>query len=259
MRPLQRPANSAAEIEALPPLESTEGSAHVRQHGQSYAPETLVYLMREAIKLRNTMLFEMGYKFLIGEPRGGRWEGGHCERTIASLARAYGFYTNRDLRLGFRSRCLVSLSEAIYAGRAAKPYWEERFGDAFKKACIDAARSLSLPRNRDMEAGVTRDSDDVIDVDDLDPEIPLIDAEVAERLSKPHHEAAVLQAVRALPHRQGQAVMLWLEGHPIEGPADDTVAKIMNISPRAVYKHLRNALPTLRALADIRAIWFGDA
>jgi len=260
MRPLDRPPKSAGEINALPPLENTEVSAHIQERGQSYAPETLVYLMREAIQLKKTLLVEMSLTFLIGRPVAGRWEGGHCERTIASLARAYGFDLNRDLRLAFRGRCMVALLDAIYAGRTRKPFWEERFGKAFKMACVDAARSLDLPGNRDMEAGVTREGNDVIDVDNLDPDELLIDDEVAKRLSQPYHEAAVLRGIRALPPRQGEAVMLaWMERHPIEGDADDTVAKIMDITPRAVYKHLEKALPTLQANPDLHAIWCGEA
>ena len=213
--------------------------------------------MRQAIQARSTDLFELAFTLVTGKPVGKRWEGGHCERTIASLARAYGFNTNPELRLAFRSRCLVALADAVHAGTAAKPYWEERFGDAFKDACIDAARSLSRSRNRDMEAGVA--SDDAPEVDELEADVELIDTEVAKRLSSPHHELIVLRAIRELRPRQGQAVMLaWMEGRPIEGEADDTVAKLMDISPRAVYKLLEKALPTLQRNTTLRAIWSGE-
>jgi hypothetical protein len=257
MKPLQRPSKSAAEVKALPPLGSTECSALMRDRGHSYAPETLVYVMREAIQVRATDLFELAFRLITGKPVGNRWEGGHCERTIASLSRAYGFNTNSELRLAFRSRCLVALADAVHAGSATKPYWEERFGAAFKDACIDVARSLSRPRNRDMEAGVA--SDDAPDVDEIEPAVELIDAELAKRLSQPHHESIVLQAIRALPRRQGQAVMLaWMEGRPIEGEVNDTVAKLMDISPRAVYKLLEKALPVLKNTTVLRAIWSGE-
>lgn len=243
----------------MPALDSTEGSEHVRKHGLSYTPESLVYVIREAIDKRNTALVEVSFRFLIGREVGAQWEGGHCEGTMVLLARTFGFHLSRELRVAFRSRCLASLSEAIYAGREVKPYWEERFGDAFKKVCIDAARWLSLPRNRDMEAGVTGDGDDATDVDNFDFGKPLIDVEIVEQLSKPHHQAVVLRAVRALPSRQGQAVMLaWMEGRAIEGQAAGTVAEVMAISPTAVYKLLRKALPILRANSDLQAIWLGD-
>jgi hypothetical protein len=177
---------------------------------------------------------------------------------MASLARFYGFNADRELRHAFRSGCLAKLVEALHAGRADKPYWEERFGDAFKKACIDVARSLRLRRNRDMEAGVTDNGDDVIDVDDVDSGAAAIDVGVLDRITSPQHWHALMGAVRALPERQGHAAFLaWVEGRAIEGEGDGTVAAIMGITPRAVYKHLEKARSTLRANPDLRAIWFG--
>lgn len=259
MDQLHRPPKSAAEIDALPPLGSTQCSAHVREYGRSFSPETLVFLIREATLRRDTALVELSARLLLGQAgRGGRWEGGHCEPTIAKLARHYGFYRNVDLRRAFRSGCLAKLAEALHAGREKKHYWEERFGDAFKKACIDMARSLRLPRNRDMEAGVTDDGDEAVDVDGLDPGADLIDAAILERMASTHHMSALLHAIRALPERQGHAALLaWVEGRPLEGEGE-TVAAIMGISPRAVYKHLEKARSTLSTNPDLRAIWFGE-
>lgn len=257
---LRRPPKSAAEISALPPLGTTQCSAHVREHGRTFAPETLVYLIREATLRRDTALVELSARLLIGQPgRGSRWEAGHCEPTIAKLARSFGFYSDPQLRAAFRSGCLAKLVEAIHAGRDEKHYWEERFGDAFKMACVDVARSLRLPRNRDMEAGVTDSGDDVVEVDGFDPGAALLDEAILERMASPHHTAALLQAVRALPKRQGHAVFLaWVEGRPIEGAGNETVSAVMGITPRAVYRLLEKARFTLRANPDLRAIWFGE-
>lgn len=260
MDDLRRPPKSAAEISALPPLGTTQCSAHVREHGQTFSPETLVYLIREATLRRDTALVELSARLLIGQRgRSDRWEGGHCEATIAKLGRSYGFCRDPELRKAFRSGCLAKLVDAIHAGREEKHYWEERFGDAFKMACIDVARSLRQPRNRDMEAGVTGDSDAEIDVDDLDGGTGLIDEPILKRIATPHHTSALLKATRALPRRQRHAVFLaWIEGRAIEGDGTDTVAAIMGITPRAVYKHLEKARATLSANPDLRAIWFGE-
>lgn len=218
-----------------------------------------MYLMRELTHLKDTSLFEMCARLLTGHSSGDvGWEGGHCEPTIAKLSRFYGFHSYLDLRLAFRSGCLSALVQAIHEGREKRAFWEERFGKAFKTKCIDVAKSLRRPANRDLEAAVARE--DSVDVDDCDSGLPLIDATVADRLSKPHNEAVVLQAVRLLPLRQSRAVFLaYVEQRPIEGVSDSTVADIMGITPRAVYKLLEKALKTLRKNPDLRAIWQEEA
>ena len=259
MDPLRRPPRSAAEINALPPLGSTQCAAHVREFGQPFAPETLVYLIREATLRRDTALVEVCARFLIGHRSSGDgWEGGHCEPTISKLSRTRGFHRDRELRLAFRSGSLAKLAEALHAGRDAKPYWEERFGHAFKDACIDVARSLRRPRNRDMEAGLAQDGDEAVDADDFDPKIELFDEAILRSLANSSHMNTLMQAIRALPPRQAQAAFLaWVDGHPLEGDGD-TVASIMGISYRGVYKHLEKARATLSADPVLRAIWFGE-
>lgn len=82
-----------------------------------------------------------------------------------------------------------------------------------------------------------------VDVEDLaDPEAEPIDDVVIARLSSPRHRELVLNRIRQLPARQAHAVLLaWLEGRRIEGPGPDTVAHLMDISPRAVHKLLEKA------------------
>lgn len=256
---LRRPPKSAAEISELPTLGSTQCAAHVREFGTSFAPETLVYLIREATLRRDTALVEVCARFLIGHRGSGDgWEGGHCEPTISKLSRTRGFHGDRELRMAFRSGCLAKLAQALHAGRDAKPYWEERFGHAFKDACIDVARSLRRPRNRDMEAGLAQGGEEAVDADDFDPKLELFDEAILRRLATSHHMNTLLQAIRALPPRQAHAAFLaWVDGHPIEG-VGDTVASIMGISDRGVYKHLEKARATLSADPGLRAIWFEE-
>lgn len=262
MRPLQRPRKSVAEIEALPALGSTQCSAYVREHGSGFAPETLVFVMREAKRLNDTLMFELAATLLIGrEAPAGRWTGGHCEPTISSLSRAYGFWSGYNLRIAFRRECLHALWEAIHAGRELKPYWEERFGHAFKARCIDMARSLERARNRNMEADEALDAEHAVDVDDLaDGASEEVEDGIIAEMSRSQDELVVMNAIRALTPRQGMAVTLaWMEGRQIEGEDGDTVSAIMGISPTAVYKLLRKALIPLRANPALRAIWSEEA
>lgn len=262
MNQLRRPTNSAAEISALPPLGSTQCSAHIRERGNSFAPETLVYLMREAILRRDTATVELSARLLVGrsEPTGQRWEGGHCEGTIVKLARYYGFSTDGDLRRDFRGRCLTELVESVYAGREEKPYWEERFGDAFKRSCIDVARSINAARKREKQFVASDNLDEASDVDRQEHSAELIDEAIMKKMASPQHVSVMMKAIRALPKRQAHAALLaWVEGRAVEGEGEETVAALMGgISPRAVYKHLANARANLSADPRIRAIWFGE-
>lgn len=260
MRPLQRPDKSAAEIANLPALGSTQCSAYVREHGPKFSPETLVHIMRQACVLKDTPLFEMCGRSLLGRGTSdGNWHGRHCEPVIASLARAYGFACDIELRKAFRAACLAKAFMAIHAGREKRPYWEERFGAAFKAACIDVARSMCRPHAKDMEAGVAANDDEEVDVDRHDRGEPLIDEAILAEMARPEHEAAILAAVRGLPRRQMEAAVLrWMEGRQIEGDGDQTVAAIMGITPRAVHAHLGKAFATLRANPTLLRIWQGE-
>jgi DNA-directed RNA polymerase specialized sigma24 family protein len=255
MSNLDRPPKSAAEIKALPSLGTTEGLQHVRENGEIFAPETLVYVMRDALVREDPTLFELAARFLVGRRSGDRWQGGHVERTIAKLA----WRLDADLRPDFRSKCLSALFAAIYAGREAKPFWEERFRRAFKMVCVDNARALYRLRQREQE--IFHDSDDVDFTEKVtDSRTDHVEDGLVEALSRPEHERVVLTAVRALPERQGQAVMLaWMEGRPIEGHGPHTVAKVMGISTRRVYQLLEAALSRLRANEALRAIACGEA
>lgn len=258
MSSLQRPPKSAAEIDALPPLGTTQCVAYLREHAPAFAPETLVYVMREALRLQDTPLFEMCANVLFGRPgANGRWEGGHCEPTIAKMARSYGLYEDLELRCAFRARCLALLVRAIHAGRDRKAYWEERFGDAFKKVCVDARRSLRSRQTRDMEAGVTdaRYDDDELD-SEPDPATVSSEDTIISRVASSHRRTELLAAVRDLPPRQARAVFLhYFEERTVEGQGPDSAASIMGISDRAVRLLLAKARATLSANPRLQGLW----
>jgi DNA-directed RNA polymerase specialized sigma24 family protein len=252
---------SAAEIAALPPLGTTQCMAHVRAHGGAYDAETLVYLLQQSLALHDTPFFELCGRLLIGsEGPDGRWHGGHCEGVIVNLARHFGFTADRELIREFRANCHGALWRAIHGGR---PFWQARFGMAFRQKCIEVARSLIRPTVETAQGRGSRDSagQEVPDVDNLaDADRSLVDDEVLERLSDPAHEAVLLAAVRRLPSRQAAAVLLaWVESKRIEGAGAETVSSLMAITPRAVRMLLARARRTLQGDPAIRAIWFGEA
>lgn len=216
--------------------------------------------MREANGLNDTPLFEMAARLLIGhESPNGRWVDGHCEPIIANLSRYYGFWNDDEFRVDYRQKCLSAMWEAIYEGRETKPYWEERFGRAFKMACIDVARSQRA-KNGKLEAELAAGGDDASSSEAInDTSSADIETEITTELSRPHHQRIVMTAIRALPPRQAAAVTLaWVEGRPVEGEGKDTVAELMDISASAVYKHLRLARQTLKANPALREIWAGE-
>ena len=198
---------------------------------------------------------------VLADRRGGP-VGGTDEREGADAAAAFLFGERDPLAriVGTASVTAEFIDRWRAPGAPDGGTWEERFGDAFKKACIDVARSLGRRRNRNMEAGVTDEGDDVVEVDAFDPGVELVDAAILARMAAPHHMSMLLEAIRNLPKRQSQAAFLaWVEGHPIEGKGEGTVVAIMGgIDPRAVYKHLEKARSTLTEIPELRAIWFGE-
>jgi DNA-directed RNA polymerase specialized sigma24 family protein len=260
MSDLRRPAKSAAEISALPPLGTTQGMQHVRDNGEGFAPETLVYIMREALARKEPTLFELGAMLLVGRRVAGRWQGGHVEGTMARLARHYGFDGDVDMRHDFRSECLSVLFAAIHAGLEREHFLEERFGRAFKTRCIDVARRLHAQRRQENRL-LVNDVDDVAMGDTAkDHRTDALEDGLLASIARPEHERVVLAAMRALPPRQSQAAMLrWIERRPIEGNGAHTVANIMDISPTRVHQLLQQALRALRANEALRAIARGEA
>jgi DNA-directed RNA polymerase specialized sigma24 family protein len=142
------------------------------------------------------------------------------------------------------------------------PFWEMRFGMAFRQKCIDAAQSVVRQSSESVQqrAFGSAASGATLDVDEIsDPHEDRIDDEVAARLSSTAHQELLLSAVRRLPKRQGAAALFaWIEGRTIEGQGPDTVSSLMAITPRAVRMLLANARRTLQSDPAIRAIWFGE-
>jgi hypothetical protein len=249
-----RPMDSEREIAALPALGTTEFEVHVRAHGDKFTPETLVYLLRLAAARKNTPLFELCGRFLVGRvDDDGRWSGGHCEGIMVNLGKSFGFVSDPEEMIDFRARCQTGLWQAIHG---KSPFWESRFGRAFRQKCIEAARSLVRQQQKWPERLYSDGEDSFENLPDS--EVILMDEDVASRLSSPANQATLLREVRRLPRRQAHAVLLaWMNQRPIEG-GPRSVANLMGISSRMVYKHLSQALPTLQANPVLRAIWFGE-
>jgi RNA polymerase sigma factor (sigma-70 family) len=257
MSSLDRPEKSAAEIAAIVTLGTTQSHAYVRDHGAELSAETLICIMRGAKQRQDTALFELAGVFLLGRPGSdGRWTGGHCESVLAKLANTFGFRDQLERRVEYRSQCITELMRAIHAGTDKKPYWEERFGDAFRKACIDAARSMV--RDERVALGQDLVGEDDTDWDDGVPDPRTDDAndDALTRLARQDRDSRLLNAVRLLPPRQSQAVLLhYFEERAIAGQSADSVAAVMGISETAVHKHLAKARARLRADTNLLPIW----
>jgi len=257
----QRSDKSAAEIAAVPALGTTECMAHVRMFGGAFEAETLVHLLRRCLAKQDSVLFEMCGRLLIGrEEADGRWHGGHCEGIIVNLACSFGFNRNREAMREFRAGCHGALWREVSNGR---PFWEVRFGRAFRMKCIDVARSQVRKQTaaEDEEDALAAMGGSSADTDDLpDPTATAAFGEVVARLSSAAHEAVLLAAIRHLPKRQARAAFLaWVEGRAIEGTGGNSVESLMGITARRVYMLLAKARVTLQADPAIRAIWFGEA
>ena len=243
---LQRPKRSADQIAALPPFGSAEREAFVRTRGASFAPETLVYLLRESAERADTSLFHFIGTLLVGQVDGDGCTGGHCEAIIMSVAVSVGLHRDRNRLKEFRARVYRAMWTAIQAGADEKHFWEERFGAALKDKCIELARRLGAERRRQLHQEE--------DVDD-----PAVRSALSDQGRAADHglgsldAEAISQAIDELPDRQRRAAFLtWVEGWPVVGQSGDCVAKMMGISETAVHNLLAKARAKLAAHPVIR-------
>lgn len=245
---VNRPPESAAEIASLPAPGTTEREAYVRAHADRFTPETLVFLLREALGSGNTALFERCAIALAGRVGpGGNWVGGHCEAMVWSMARSFGFRNDPETLQDFRQQCHMGMWRAIHAGVAEKPFWEARFGLALKHSCIDEGRML-VRRLKELEWADERaelPEDAVGEGEDR----PGLDAQVWDRIV----EQDLRAAVRRLPPRQARAAFLtWIEGRPVGSDDPRSVKNLMGVTEQAVYALLRKAKVTLAADPELR-------
>lgn len=206
---LQRPPRSATEIAALPAFGTPACERYVHTHAEGFEPETIIYLLRESITASDTSLFNRCGRLLIGEhDDDGRWSGRHCEPIIMTVAADFGFHLDDVLLHEFRSEVHAEIWRAIYAGREAKHFWEERFGSALKDKCIDVARKLDRSRKREQQherRQLEWESETLAE----EPDPKSIEDDVISKID----DDVLLRAIRELPPRQCQAAFLvWVEG-----------------------------------------------
>ncbi len=258
MSALNRPPRSAAEVAALEALDSTQRLAFVRERGSSLAAETLVYLMRLGYAERDTVLLEMAAKELLGHPDGaGNLKGGHCEPIIGSIARTSFPQNARDRQTEFRQRCLAAALLEIRAGAETKHYWEERFGAAFRTKCIDVRRKLHNEERREVLGSELRDDDEDAWAESVvDPRSDDSVVLALHHLLRTERDAALWQAVNALPPRQREALLLrYREQLPIAGAGPRTICSVMRISEANGHKLLNKALARLRKNPELNSLW----
>lgn len=242
----ERPPHVAKEIEELPPWGTPLCEEHVRTHGAALRPETLVHLLRTSSG-GDTALFPICGRLLIGQKgQTGFWTGGHCEGIIMNLAKHYHFDSDPELLYDFRADCYAGMWKAVHAGYAEKPFWEHNFYHCMKQLCIQVARKVRGRRTRERSEQALPESEDG---EDLLPDPVSGEDLIFHRILKDD----LLAAIRTLPERQAVAALLaWVDERPIEGDAEDSVAKVMGISPRAVYKLLVKARQRLLERPNIQ-------
>jgi hypothetical protein len=244
---LNRPPKSAREIGELQRLDDAAIGRLLRDRGTELSPETLVYLLRGTCGC-DSRLFDLCGRLLIGRPRpDGRFDAGHCERLIVSMAFHFGFGELDDLN-EFRARCHFQMWNAIQAGTEKKHYWEERFYLALSDACFDIGRQMIREREHrvafsdDEEHGAPEYQTDIGAEDDI---LAGIDAE------------AIREAIRQLPFRLRQAAWLrWIVGLQVESrdPEEPTITKVMKVTDRMVRYYLDEAAERLRENPILKAL-----
>lgn len=241
----------AEELSRLPALGTAECLEYLRANGDGLSPEALVHLLRASATSHDTSFFELCGRLLVGrEGRDRRWTGGHCERIIMSLARYYGFHADPEMLRDFRSRCHAEMWRAVHAGRVDKPLWEEAFGYCLKQVCIQVARQMARQRGREQEREQPLHEWDEEEAAAGAPGSVLLEDEILGRIE----EEILVAAIRRLPARQAQAVLLaWVEQRPIDASSEGSVKSIMGITGRGVYQLLEKARARLLLDPVIRA------
>lgn len=238
---LNRPPKSAAEIATLPAFDSTECAQLVRTAGSSFEPETLVYIIREAIRAKRTELVVVAGECLAtpGTPPGRART--PVDRALTRTARVFGFMKNPALLDEFCKACLDLMWDGILAGREEKPFWEVNFRHTFRAKCIDAGRPLYHRSRRYVSI------ESVPNLTQGDPSIVILAQIGIER---------ILEAISRLPPPEARVAMLhWVEKRPVDSPDPGSVARIVGLSPSHVHNLLRNARARLAgdpAIQDLR-------
>lgn len=237
---MRRSAQSSKEIEALPPAGTTGRDTWVREHLDSYCPETLVYLLRAYGGDSNTAMFEVCAAALVGvQGHEKAWRGGHCERIICSVIRGTDVAKDVLAVRAFRRRCHDAMWLAVLAGSDKKPFWEVRFGRAFKDRCLDELRAVQREEHRGLGG---------LQFEPL-PEQDAIAGE--ERLDEAVFHSMLredlLKAIRRLPDQQAEIAYLhYFEDLPITSRSGRSISRLLRLSESYIHRVLKRAEAGLR-------------
>ncbi len=229
-RPVARPAKSMAEIERISGLEPTDRRNTIRREARHLTLETLAFLVRECLRVGDTELLETLGAHLLER-----------SRPIAeSASQVLRPEDRKDVHSEANRRMFLSLQSAT----GAEPtFWEERFGHAFKRCCIDAVRTHRTKLQK-ATVSIHDASEDATTPDETD-----LATETAARIDR----ETLRQIISELPPREAAAATLrWIEGKKISG--SDSVSEVMGISPRMVHRHLRSAEERLKKIPRVRAL-----
>lgn len=238
----ERPERSRDEIASLPSIGTTACLQFLREAGRQLAPETLVYVIREAARARNTELVQLCGRYLIGagEPVDSGAHMTEAERIIASVGRRFGFDGDDAVLEEFWRACLDAAWRAILEGSERKPFWERAFGRALYAKCIDVGRPLYRRRSKETRLDLNRDR----------IEVGILEAMIARQGAE-----MILRAIRDLPEEESHAAMLrWIEKRPIASPDPRAITHVMGLSPRHIHTLLNRARGRLGRHPSIRSL-----
>lgn len=244
---LNRTPRSAQEIAAFPDLSGPDCAEHLRNHGDSLCAETLVYLLREFERRGVHKPIEPCGRLLVGTLQpDGRYTAGHCEGIIINVARSFGFARDDELRMEFRGRCHLKMWEAIRAGRARKPFWEERFSRALRLLAIDVGRSMRA----EMEAH---------DLDEFAEEAQVasdaVDEDVEDGWIAEMAATELRDAIRRLPEKERRVMWLrWVDDLPVTDSEGPSIVSVLGISDSMVRRYERMAKERLRSDPAVLAL-----
>jgi hypothetical protein len=225
-----RPTRSRQELAALPP-EGTEREQYLRRTAGGLAAETLVCHIRNAASRRDTVVMQLCDSALRG------W----AESVIRAAARKFGFHRDVDRLEDFYKACLDAMWDGVLAGSDKKPRWEENFGQALYGKCIDVGRPMFRRARRTIPLDLVEDEGATDGV-----------AELLRNATR----REILDAVRRLPEKEAQAVMLhYLEGRSIDSKDPGSVRSLMNLSPAHLHRLLKSARQRLAADPVMRRLY----
>ena len=252
-------ARVAAQIEAIPPLETFAGQAYVRQQRGDFLAGTLVHILRRIHDDRTIPddvaleLIDRCKSSLLGvdldvriNPDVSRLVG-LIEWTAKTSFRADAQYTPGDFIHDF----LVNYLFPALDGRDTNPYWIWRTHSRLRFRLMDARRDARIDSKARGMSEVGRGT--VVAWEENVPADYSKTVDELEILGQVQEHAAVVAAVRTLPDGLRRALELYFEDVPVKkgkSAGGRSMEEIIGRSHTTIFAWLDQALALLREDAD---------